>query len=594
MRDRKDIEEKYKWDLTDVFNSDKEFHNTIKEVQEKMEAFHSFKGKLGTAGELKKCFELYEDLSKKIGLLWLYSFVKSDEDTRIGENQALKGQFFKLNSAFEAVTSFIEPELLTIGDELQNLAKEESLAIYAHYFDDLLRQKAHKLSDSEEAILAKLGEIAPASSNIYSMINNADISFEDVKDKDGNLHKLTHSSARFFAESDDRELRKNASTNTMKEYASKKNTITQTFIENLKKDRVMAHIRNYNSPIEMKLFQNNIPLAVYNNLLETVAANIKPLHKFSEIRQKVLGLDTLYNYDNFVSLVKGADNKISYEEAVSTVLKSLKILGEEYFEMAKTAFESRWIDVYENTGKSSGAYSAGVPGVHPYILMNFNDTIGDMFTLTHEMGHAMHSYFTDKTQPKIYSDYTIFLAEIASTVNEALLYEYLIENTTDPKKRAYLLNERIDSFRNTLFRQVTFAAFEKEVHELAKEGSLTTEKLNEVFLDLSKKELGSNVEFISGAEFGWARIPHFYRSFYVYQYATGFCASVAIVEKIKKEGAPAINAYLNMLKAGNSGYSVDLLKAAGVDLTTKEPIEAALKNFAQLVDQFEAEILKIQ
>ncbi|MCL2611538.1 MAG: oligoendopeptidase F [Defluviitaleaceae bacterium] len=593
MVERSMIAEKDKWDLTNIFKSVEEWKKCVDEITGALKDFEAFRGKLSEPKGLSKCLELKYELDRKVKLVLLYSSLKSDEDTRIGENQALRGQFMQLMAMYNAAISFIDPELIEIGEDLMKLATEDGLEIYKQYFDDILRGKKHTLDADKEELLAKMSEITSSASNIFGMINNADMVFEDVIDKDGNKHKLTHSSAAVHLKSEDRILRESANTNMLKEYEVRKNTIGQSFIENLKKDRILANIRNYNSSIEMKLSEDNIPLDVYTNLLDTIEANRESLYRLTDIRKKVLEVDELYTYDNMVSLVKDSDSDINYEDAVKTVLESLKPLGEEYCKKAKEGFESRWVDVYENIGKRSGAYSFSVPGVHPYILMNFNDSIHDMFTLTHEMGHAMHSYFTHQTQPQVYSSYTIFLAEIASTVNEAFLYEHLMATTTDPKNRVYLLNERIDNFRNTLFRQVSFAEFEKRAHELAQKGAVTREALNEIFLEINRKEYGPNMKFPENSELGWSRIPHFYRSFYVYQYATGFCASVALVEKIKNEGQLALDAYLNMLKGGSSKYSIDLLKEAGVDLTTKAPIEAAMKNFASLVDELEQELSKI-
>ena len=592
--ERDNIDEKYKWNLKDIFDSEEKWEETFKKASEEIKLFKNFAGNLKNPKTLFKCLKLVESVDGKVHLLRLYAYLKADEDVRIGENQILLSKVRSIYSQYAVEFSFVEPELIELGDDLNRLAEEEEVKVYKHYLDKLIIRKDHTLSADVERALSTIGIVTGASSNIYNMLNNADMQFEDVLGKDGVPHKLTHGSFPVYLRSYDRVLRKNASENRIKEYEKLKNTFSQALIENLKKDKAIANVRNYDSVLEMKLSRDHIPVSVYTNLIHIVGENLAPLHKLSKIRKKILGVEKLYEYDMNVPLVKDINIKISYEDASGNVNSSVRILGDDYYNTVKKGFESRWVDVYENIGKASGAYSFSVSGVHPYILMNFNDTISDMFTLAHEMGHAMHSYLTNKNQPIIYAYYSMFIAEIASTVNEALLYEYLMETTTDPKERVYLLNQRIDNFRGTLFRQVIFAEFEKEAHEMVAEGSATLESLSDLFLKLTKKHLGPSVELIPNSKYSWLTIPHFYDSFYIYQYATGFCASIAIVEKIKSEGKPAIEAYLNMLKAGDSDFTISLLKKAGVDLTTKEPIESAMRNFAILVDQLEIEISKIQ
>jgi len=593
MQERKEISEQYKWNLTDIFKTFEDWQNSLDEVRNSLISFENFKGKLRNIKSLYECLSLKDELNKKTNLLLLYSRLQADQDTRIAENQVLVAKYKQLEAEYYSSISFIEPELIEIGDKILDFASEKDLQIYKHYFHDILRSQKHALSIEKEELLATISELNSSFSNIHNMTNNADIVFQDVLDSEGNKHKLTHGTSMNYSESDDRVLRKNTFENGIKEYAIRKNALSQNFIEFLKKERIYASVKNYNSSLEAKLDQDNIPVKIYTNLIDVVDKNLKPLHKLYEIRKQKMGLDELYNYDLWVSLVKDVDTKITYKEASKNVSEALKFLGEEYHQIVEEGFNNRWVDVYENTGKYSGAYNFSVQGVHPYILMNWNDTINNMFTLAHEFGHALHSHFSHEFQPNITSHYTTFLAEIASTLNEILLHEYLMKNTDDPKKRVYLLSKRIEAFRSTLFRQKTFAEFEKKAHELAKEGKASFDTLNNTFLDVLKKETGSSVLYAENAELGWLRIPHFYMTFYVYQYATSFCASIAIYEMIKSEGQTAINRYLNMLKAGKSGYSVDLLKACGVDLTTKEPIEKAMKNFAELVDQLEKELEKI-
>lgn len=587
MKSRSEIEDKYKWKLEDIFSSVEKLKESILEIEEKSKLFEAFKGKLKNPKTLRECLNLADELKEEFNKVFLYACLKADEDTRIGENQALVGKVMSTMAMINSSLSFIEPELIEIGEKLKTLVKEEGLYVYEKFFDDLIRKKNHTLDASKEELMAVMGEMTDSASNIFMMINNADMNFEDAIDSKGESHKLTHSSSFAYLESYDRELRSNVYDKVIKEYVKRKNSIGQTFLENLKKDRIIASIRNYNSSLEMKLGADNIPVSVYENLLDSVDDNRAAMHKLSLLRKKVLGVESLYNYDMAVPLIKDADNKISYDDAILNVANSLKLLGDEYYENVKIGFENGWIDVYETEGKQSGAYSWATKGVHPFILINYNGTVSDMFTLTHEMGHAMHSYFTNKTQPNIYASYSAFLAEIAATVNEGLLHEYLMETTVDNKKRTYLVNERINSFVRTFFRQATFAAFEKRSHELAKSGQITIDELNKIFEEEMKKEFGDEVNFAENSELGWMRIPHFYNGFYVYQYPIGFATSIAIIENIKKKGQKGINDYFKMLKGGSSKYPIDLLKEAGVDLTTKAPIEAALKNFSNLVDELE-------
>ncbi|MCL2611210.1 MAG: oligoendopeptidase F [Defluviitaleaceae bacterium] len=593
MVERKEIPEQYKWNLTDIFATFEDWKNTIEKFSSELGSFEQFRGKLENIGNLKSCLELKDKLNKEIDLIFLYARLQADEDVRISENQALVSSSIQANTEFATAISFIEPELIEIGDKILEFTNEKDLQIYKHYFHDILRNQKHALSAEKEALFATLSELNSSFSNIHNMTNNADIVFQDVVDGEGNKHKLTHGTLAKYLESTDRILRKNAFENSIREYAIRKKGLVQNFIEYLKQERIHAKVKNYNSSLEAKLDKDNIPVEIYSNLIDVINENLKPLHKLYEMRKQKLGLEEFYNYDTNVPLIDGIDTKVTYEEASKNVSEALKFLGEEYHQIVEEGFNNRWVDVYENTGKYSGAYNFSVQGVHPYILMNWSDTINNMFTLAHEFGHALHSHFSHEFQPNITSHYTTFLAEIASTLNEILLHEYLMKNTDDPKKRVYLLSKRIEAFRSTLFRQKTFAEFEKKAHELAQDGKASLDSLNNVYLDVLKKETGSSVLYADGAELGWLRIPHFYMTFYVYQYATSFCASIAIYEMIKSEGQTAIDRYLNMLKAGKSGYSVDLLKTCGVDLTTKEPIEKAMQNFAELVDQLEKELAKI-
>ena len=587
---RYEIQETDKWDLTHIFRSPNDWTSSFDEVKESLKKFGNFRGKLKDINKLKECLILKDELDAKTGLLMLYAYLQTDQDIRVAENQALLAKYMQLSAESYAAISFIEPELLEIGDKLLDFANEDGLQIYKNYFHNILRSKKHLLSYKEEKLLAMLGELDWAFPNMHKIVNNVDIVFEDAVDSKGNKHKLTHATGIKHLESYDAVLRKSSDENYIKEYALRKSSLAQNYIEFVKKEGLYAKIRGYNSSIEAKLDVDNIPIQIYDNIINVVHENLEPMHKLMEIRKNTLGLEEIYYYDTFVPLVKDVDASITYEEASQKVAEALKFLGEEYHAVVVEGFKNRWIDVYENEGKRSGAYSFSVQGVHPYILMNFNNTVSNMFTLAHEFGHAVHSHFSNKYQPNVSSGFTIFTTEVASTLNELLLYEHEMKIETDPKKRAYLICKMIDRYRGLIFRQTTFAAFERKAHEIVKEGKANLDTLSQAYLEFTKKEAGPLVNFPENAEYGWVRIPHFYTSFYVYQYATSFCASIAIYDMIKKEGQPAIDKYINMLKAGKSNYSVDLLKECGVDLTTKAPIEAAMRNFAELVDQLEVEL----
>ena len=591
---RAEIAEQSKWDLTHIFKTLDDWTSLHNEVKDNLKLFDGFKGKLIDVKKIQECLALKYELGKKVNLLMLYSYLKADEDTRVSDNQAILAKFIELAAEYDSTISFIEPELLEVGDKLLDFANEDGLQIYKNYFHNILRGKKHLLSHKEEKLLAAYGELDWSHPAIHKMANNADIVFEDILDSKGNRHKLTHGTYAVYRESEDRVLRKNSVKNVLARYEERKSCLAQNFIEFAKKEKINAKVRNYNSSIEAKLDVDNIPVEIYHNLIDVVFDNLEPLYKFAEICKKKLGIDKLYNYDLDVPLIKDVDNSVSYEEASQKVLEALKPLGQEYYAAVEDGLKNRWVDVYENEGKRSGAYSFSVQGVHPYVLMNFSNTVNDMFTLAREFGHAIHSHLSNKYQPNVSSGFTIFSTEVAATLNELLLHEHLMKTTTDPKQRIYLLCKRIDNFRGTMFRQTTFAAFERKAHELVKEGKANLDTLSQAYLEFTKKEAGPLVNLPENSEYGWLRIHHFYTSFYVYQYATSFCASIAIYDMIKKEGQPAIDRYINMLKAGKSNYSVDLLKDCGVDLTTKEPIEAAMRNFAELVEQLAVELKDLE
>lgn len=593
MRERHAIEEKYKWDTSHLFETKAAWEKCLQETSDKLEELSAYKGKLGEAETLASALELYYDLQVAVGALYLYAGLANDSDMRVAESNAALGLAAQLYAKFGAASSFLTPELIDLGPALEKLVEKlPELSHYGHMFHDLMRQQAHTLNKDQEEILASLGEVLGAPSDIFGKINNADMEFPDVMDAKGNAHKLSHGSAAVHLKSRDRVLRENTAKTMIQEYVAKKHAIAGTYVASLKKDAILAKLRGYKNSLEMSLFEDNIPVSVYENLIETVNENLDLLHRYSAIRQEALGLEEMWTYDSQVPLIDEEAKEISWEEAVQIVLRALEPLGEDYVAVLKEAFDGRWIDVYENEGKRSGAYSWGTHGgPHPYILMNWNGTIREVFTLAHEMGHALHSHLSKKNQSPVYSDYTIFLAEIASTVNESLLFDYLMKQAQTKNERIALLDARINGLIGTLFRQTAFAEFEQKAHQILADGGMPTgDLLNEIFQEIMVRHEGPRVKMLEESRYGWSRIPHFYRSFYVFQYATGISASIALSQGIIAKDETKTAAYLNMLASGSNDYSMELLKKAGVDLTMKEPIAAALKEFENLIGQLAIEL----
>ncbi|HHW61224.1 MAG TPA: oligoendopeptidase F, partial [Syntrophomonadaceae bacterium] len=487
-------------------------------------------------------------------------------------------------------TAFIVPEILSIPEEnLQAFMDENSeLQVYRHFIDELLRQRPHILSPEEEKLLAMVADVSMASGNIFTMLNNADIKFPAIRDEEGREIELTKGRYGTFMESHDRRVRKDAFEALYSSYGKVINTLGATLNASIKTDIFYARARKYPSAIEASLDQDNVPLAVYDRLIESVHAYLTHMYRYMELRKRLLGLDELHMYDIYVPLVPDYKVNILYEEAKKKVLEALEPLGPEYLSQMKNGLEDGWIDVYENEGKTSGAFSWGTYDTKPYILMNYDNRLDDLFTLAHEMGHSMHSYYSNQQQPYVYSQYSIFVAEVASTVNESLLMDYLLNKSQDRQEKIYLLNHYLEEFRGTIYRQTMFAEFEKIVHEKVERGeALTPDKLNEIYVDLNRLYYGPNVIMDPQIAMEWARIPHFYSAFYVYKYATGFSSATAIKQQIISEGQPAVDRYLRFLGSGSSDYPIELLKRAGVDLTTPEPVEAALNYFGCLLDELE-------
>ena len=585
--ERSKIDEKFKWSITDMFKNDDEWQKAYDKVEKSLPLFDKYRENL-TAENLADCLKLRDEIMLLAEQVCVYAGLRANEDSTNSFYQGLDSKSERLITVLGAAAAFIEPAVLAIPEQELKNNMNDDLKVYRHYIEDILRSREHILSADKEELLAQVYEIGSAPSNIFYMLNNADIEFPDAEDSKGEKHSLTHGTYSAYLESSDRELRKSAFNSVYDTYYRQKNTLAAIYSASVKKDVFNAKARNYGSALEAALSANNIPVEVYTKLVETVNKYLPLMHRYIKLRKKVLGLNDLDMYDIYTPIVEDINTHKSYEEAKATVLEAVKPMGEEYCRKLESALNNeKWVDIYENKGKRSGAYSWGAYGCHPFVSLNYNDTVDSMFTLAHEMGHAMHSHYTWTNQPYVYGDYTIFVAEVASTVNESLLMEYLLKNTTDINERKYLLNYFMEQFRGTLFRQTMFAEFELITHSKAEKGEpLTFENLCEIYGELNKKyygdEINSSNEKIS---WEWARIPHFYTAFYVYQYATGYSAAITLSQKILNENGA--EDYIDFLKGGSSKYSIDLLKGAGVDMTSSEPVENAMKVFEGLLDEFE-------
>ncbi|CAG7650638.1 oligoendopeptidase F [Paenibacillus allorhizosphaerae] len=587
---RSEVPEEHRWNLEDMFKSQEAWDQEYQEVLKELKEVARFQGKLNDASAIKQCFDLEDQISLKTERLYVYANMKHHEDMADPTYQALSDKATKLSVQTGEATSFISPEILSLTDErLQKLVSAPELSFYKRTLEEMIRQKQHVLSKAEEVLLAQVGNMSQAPSTIFGMLNNADLKFPKVKNEKGEEVELTHGRYIQFLESRNRSVRKQAFETMYATYAKQKNTIAATLSANVSKNIFYAKARKYPSVLEMSLFGDNIDKEVYTNLIDAVHEALPLMYRYMELRKKLLKVDELHMYDLFAPLVDEFDMDITYDQAKQTVKESLKPLGDAYLNTLQQGFDNGWIDTYENEGKRNGAYSWGAFGTHPYVLLNHKDNLNSMFTLAHEMGHALHSYLSDENQPYRYAQYTIFLAEVASTLNEALLMDYLLKRTTDPKEKMYLLTYYMDQFRTTVFRQTMFAEFEKIIHEKAEQGeSLTPQLLSKVYYDLNVLYYGKDMVVDQDIEMEWARIPHFYNSFYVYKYATGFSAATSFAKQILDEGAPAVDRYLGFLKSGGSDYSINILKRAGVDMSTPEPIKQAMSVFKDLLGQMEA------
>lgn len=588
--ERSEQNPKYTWAIEDIYADDSLWRADLEKLKAMPERLIAFKGKLSESGNtLLEFLALSDEISVLCDSLGNYAQRKSDEDTANSVYQAMTGQLTNVYVEINSVLSFGTPELVSVSDvRMEELYTEApGLELYRTHLDRIRKQRDHILSDAEEKILALSGEMAQSPENIYSMFSDADLKFPDATDKDGVKHQVTHGSYIPLVQSKDRTLRKSAFESMYHTYDNFKNTCAATLSAQVKALNFYAKARKYNSTLEAALSDTDVPTEVYYNLINAVHENMHYMYDYVKLRKKIMGLEELHMYDLYTPVVPDFDMKITFEQAKEIVFKALEPMGKEYLAILKEGFENRWIDVYENQGKTSGAYSAGAR-VHPYVLLNHKDTLNCMFTLAHEMGHAIHSYLSNKNQPVIYSNYVIFVAEVASTCNEALLMQYLLKNTEDKREKAYLINYFLEQFRTTLYRQTMFAEFELKINEQIANGeTLTADSLNKLYHSLNELYFGNDIVIDSEIDLEWARIPHFYYDYYVYQYATGYSAAIALSQRILSEGETAVKDYIKFLSGGCSKDPISLLKGAGVEMITSKPVSDALKLFGELISEME-------
>lgn len=593
LKTRDQIDSKYKWNIEAMIPDESVISGELETIKKEAEAYgEDFAGRLTESPDtLLAAFQKRDDIWRRLEKIYVYARMRRDENNAETKYQAMADQCNSVIAAVSASMAFFTPELLSASEEtiLAYIDAAPGLEIYRFAICDTMRQKAHILTQAEENILAQMSEITGATNDIFTMLNNADIKFGTIIDEDGDETEVTHGNFIKFMESHDRDVRKNAYNAVYDAYKELINTIASAYNYNTKTDVVSARIRKYESARAAALSGDNIPAEVYDNLVAEVHKNLPAMHRYVELRKKLLGVDKLYMYDMYVPLIKLPETSVSFEEGLDIMRDALQPLGEEYLTKMNKGIEEGWIDVYENKGKTSGAYSFGCYDSYPYILLNYTDTLKDVFTIIHEMGHSMHSRYTRDEQPYIYGSHSIFTAEVASTVNESLLMQHLLRTKDEKEMRKYLLNMHLEEFRTTLFRQTMFAEFEDITHKAIESGeTLTAEWMCQQYEDLNAQYYGSAVEKDDVIRYEWARIPHFYNAFYVYKYATGYSAATAISKKILTEGKPAAQDYIRFLKTGESDHPIELLKIAGVDMSSPLPVQQAMETFNQLLDEFES------
>ena len=588
---RSEVDVELTWKLDDIFASESEWEKALSEAMSLADEIAGFAGKVGeSADTLYKVLETYEKCCLKVHLVYGYAFKMRDVDTTSTYAQTLYSKVMSADVEVSEKIAFMEPEIIAVDEETMNqfYTEKPELNKYKIFIKEVRRGKEHSLSPELEKLLAGANELADLPYEVFATLGNADLKFPEITNEKGEKIQITNGRFVPLEESKDRRVRKEVFEKFYETFGNFKNTSASLYAGQVKQLMFYARARKYSSTLEAAVDGNNVSPEVYNNLVEAVNDNLDKMHRYVRLRKKLLELDELHMYDIYVPIVKDYDAKYTIEEAKELVLKAVEPLGTNYVNLIRKAFAERWIDVVENEGKRNGAYSSGVYGVHPFVLLNFNGTLDNVFTLAHEMGHAMHSYFSNEAQNYLDSRYKIFVAEVASTTNEVLLMEYMLKNAKDSKERAYLLNHYMDSFKGTVFRQTMFAEFEKTSNEMAESGEpLTHENLTKLYLDLNKKYYGEAMISDDLIGYEWMRIPHFYYNFYVYQYATGFSAAVAIANRVLKEGETAVNDYMKFLQSGCTKDPVSLLRIAGVDMATKEPINSALQVFERVIEEME-------
>lgn len=591
---REEIDSKYKWDLSSMFPSDEAFEAGLEELKAYCPKLLAFKGKISTSTQaLLEYLQLEDKMTLLLYKIINYAERKSDEDTRVAKYQAYVANATSAYTQVGEATSWFAAELLAIPAESVEkfYAEVPALEFYRRKLNKILNQREHTLSAEEEALLARAEELAVQPTNIFSMFDDADLTFDDAVDSEGKTHKLTSGSFVPLLMDADRVLRECAFKQLYSRFGEFRNTSAAILTSQVKNLQFFSSSRKYASSLEAALAENEIPVEVYNNLIDAVHQNFPAFYKYVDLRKRVMGLDELHFWDVYTPLVDDVDMKFTYEEACDLIVKALAPMGEEYVSLVKKGLESRWVDVYETPGKRSGAYSAGGKGMNPVMLLNFQGGLDDVYTLIHEMGHSLHTYFSSHNQEITYSDYSIFVAEVASTCNEALLSHYLLEHETDPARHAYILNHFLEGFRGTIYRQCMFAEFERDISQMNADGvALNAEVLSERYGKLCAEYFGPGIELDEEIKLEWSRIPHFYYNFYVYQYCIGFSAAIALSQRILSEGEPAVKDYIGYLSGGCSKTPIELLRGAGVDMATPDPVNAALKYFGELVDQLEQEL----
>ena len=594
LNTREEADARCKWAIEDLYKDDEDWKRDYELLKSRIPELTKFRGRLGESAEvLLSMQKLSDELNQLLEKVYVYANQRLHENTDNSTYQNLASQAQGLLVELSESLSFVEPELMELPDGIIEtfLGENEELSAYRQYFENIIRQKKHVLPTEQEQLLAAMGEVAESPKDIFSMFNNADIRFPEITGEDGHPVQVTHGRYMSLMQSRNRQVRKDAFEAMYGVYGDWRNTLAAMYRANVKQEAFLAKAHKYTSDLEAALDGSHIPVKVYEQLIEAVHESMPLMYRYMKLRKKLLGVEELHIYDLYVPVIEQDHSEIPFEQAKKTVLEGLAPMGEEYLHLLREGFDHGWIDVYENQGKRTGAYSWGAYGTHPYVLLNYQGTLHDVFTLAHEMGHALHSWYSDEHQPYIYAGYRIFVAEVASTCNEALLIHYLMEQSKkagDRKKTMYLINYFLEQFRTTLFRQTMFAEFEKITHGLLEQGeTLTADRLCEIYYDLNKLYFGEEICVDQEIDMEWARIPHFYTPFYVYQYATGFSAAIALSKQILEQGAPAVEQYKKFLKGGSSMYPLELLKMAGVDMEQKAPVQDALAVFAQYLDEME-------